>query len=480
MPAAARRLPILATALLALTVWAGSAGCHQGPAPPRPSLLLVTVDTLRADFLGAYGSTETSTPHVDRLAAAGTRFDNATASMPVTRPSLFTILTARYPRDHGVTDNHLALPASEVTVAEALREAGYRTAAFTGVAFLDRASGAAQGFDTFEAPTAEQSQVRADQVVRKAADWLRAGGSDRPFFLWIHVYDPHMPYEPPATFLPPGPGRKRIDWSTLRHWADLGGGDIGQTQYRRGVDLYAGEVEAVDAAFGLLELELRERGVAEETVTVFTADHGECFENGFYFRHADCLYDGAIRVPLIVRYPGRVPAGEVVAEPVEHLDLAPTLLAFAGLEPAAPFGGHALYGAEGEPATLPAGRHALFQHPLSSTGGTKFRRQLWAEIARVLGEPVPPFRNAAETVGLRSARWKYVAGRKPEGGADEQLYHLAEDPGETRNVAEERRDVAERLRAELRRLLAEHPLNVLDEGELDPALRRQLEALGYL
>jgi arylsulfatase A-like enzyme len=239
--------------------------------------------------------------------------------------------------------------------------------------------------------------------------------------------------------------------------------------------LYGGEIAAVDNALGLLDLALAEGRGHRPAVTLFTADHGECFDHGVYFEHAYCLYDGAVRVPLVVRSPGRIAAGRREAAPVELRDLGRTLLVLAGLEVPGSFGGRALFDRRGEAAPLSADHYALIQYPLSDLGHIRLREKIQAGIDRVMGQPVrtqPP--DASRVVALRSGRWKYLSGREPE------LYDLQSDPDETRNLAAAQPKVARELAAVARRLLAEHPLTVLDAGELAPELREQLRALGYL
>jgi len=468
----ARALAVLAAAALA--------GCGLGGPERRPNVVLITVDTLRADHLSPYGAAATRTPHAERLAAEGTLFENAAAPMPTTRPSHATLFTGRHPRQHGVTDNHLMLPDEELTLAEVFREAGYRTGAFLGVSFLGHSSGIAQGF---EQVGASPGRPPASKVVERAVRWLRRLEPDDRFFLWVHVFDPHMDYAPPPMFLPPpaagGPDLEAVGWPRLRRLALRNDGALDEATLDRVRQLYAGEVDAVDAALGMLLLELDERKLAEETVTVLTADHGECLEGGYFFRHGDCLRDGAVRVPLIVRYPGRVRAGVRAAAPVEHMDVAPTLLALAGLEAPASFAGRRLFGRRGavavEDGEGPEG-YSLVQLHVSAERLAGNRPAIWRGIESVGGVPMLPPPAGVEHLALRGGRWKYIA--RSAGG--EELYDLAADPEETRDLAAEEPRRVRELRAELRRRTEAMPLRVLDPGELSPELRRELEGLGYL
>lgn len=468
-----KRAPAFAcTLLLSLAV-----GCAPGEQPP-PNVLLITLDTLRADHLVPYGSRVTGTPNAARLAAEGTLFENAAAPLPLTRPSHATLFTSLHPRRHGVADNHLALPDEEQTLAEVLRDSGYRTGAFIGSPIVGPHSGLLQGFDHVEGPP--KRQPGASPLVEAAVGWLRSLGRDEAFFAWIHIYDPHMPYAPHPFYAPPpapgDAGMEHVSWGGLRDLARRNGGALGAEVLARARHLYAAEVTATDAALALLLMELDERRLAERTVTVLTADHGECFEKGFFFRHGPCLYEGSVRVPLIVRYPGRVPAGERRIPQVRHVDVAPTVLTLAGLEVPGAFRGESLFRRDGAPVHLPAERTALVQHPVSAERQAAARRWIWHGIETVAGVPMRRSAVGAQLYALRSARWKYLAGTD----GPEELYDLEADPGETRNLAGERRETVRRLRSVLRERLEELPLEVLEPQELSPAVREELEALGYL
>lgn len=468
-----KRIAILVSALACLV-----SGCSREDRPSRPNVLLITLDTLRADHLEPYGSTATRTPSASRLAAEGTLFENAAAPLPLTRPSHSSLFTARHPRRHGVTDNHLALPEEEVTLAEVFRDAGYRTGAFVGAGIVGPTSGLLQGFDHEEGPPARQPG--AVPLTERAVAWLRTLGADERFFLWLHVYDPHMPYDPHPLFRPaPAAGEAALDgvsWDGLRELARRNDGALGGDVLARALRLYAAEVTATDRALELLLLELDERLLAERTVTVLTADHGECLEKGFFFRHGPCLYEGSVRVPLVVRYPGVVPAGERPTPQVRLLDVGPTVLTLAGLEVPDAFEGEPLFRRNGDPERLPASRTALVQHPVSAEREAAGRRHIWHGIETVADVPMRRSAVGAQHYALRSARWKYLAGTD---GAEE-LYDLDADPGETRNVAAENREVVRRLRSALRERLDELPLKVLEPGTLTPEVREELQALGYL
>jgi arylsulfatase A-like enzyme len=473
-----RRLAlVLAPGLLAL---AGVAGCGEPPSPT--SLVLVTVDTLRADAVGVYGGAgSAATPVIDALAAEGVLFEDAVAPMPLTRPSHFTIFTGRYPREHGVVNNQLALPEAEVTLAEVFRDAGYRTGGFSAVKLFEPASGVAQGFGDFTASEKRKDEPAA-QVVDRALAWLEELPAGERFFLWVHLYDPHMPYAPPPELLPAEPPPaggvdREASWAVLKAIARKSGGDIGPAATRRIRALYDAEVASADAEVGRLLAAVGERG-GPEPVVALAADHGECFDHGYFYRHSDCLYEGALRIPLLVRAPGRLEAGRRIAGTVELVDLGATLLRLAGLEAPASFRARDLLAdsAAGSGTELGAG-DAYFQPILSDDKAAASRQRIWAGIASVAGEPVrTALRSEIEPVGLRRGRWKYVMG----GTLREELYDLSADAAERRNLAEVDRRRAAELRSAARRFLEEVPFTVLDEKTLSPELREHLKALGYL
>src|SRR5439155_5659147 len=257
-----------------------------GTAPPH--LLVVTIDTLRADHVGAYGYSAAATPAMDRLAREGVLVEVAVAQVPQTRPSHVSIFTGRYPFEHGIRDNFSPpLPAKIPTLATLLSRAGYDTAAFIGAYPVARSSGLDQGFAVFDDPfgagesttTREaRSERRAGEVVDHALAWL-AKPRRAPFFVWAHLYDPHAPYEPPAPF------RQRFA--------------------RRPYD---GEVAYADAQVRRLLAWLDQSGRAADTLVVVTSDHGEGLGDHGESEHMLLVYDSTLRVPLILRWPGRLPA----------------------------------------------------------------------------------------------------------------------------------------------------------------------------
>ena len=460
---------IVAFACLMIAVSANA----EGPGPPN--VLLLTVDTLRADHLGAYGSKDARTPNMDELAAEGMLFERASTPMPLTRPAHFSIFTSLYPREHGVLNNTMNLPAANETLAERLRDAGYRTGAFVAVRLLSEEAGAAQGFATFRGVEANRNHRNARKVVTEALDWLREQPKQTPFFLWVHLFDPHLPYRPPPKFqrgLDPQlahelPG---LSWDRLIRIAKSHEGDIPSKVLQHALSLYRGEVEFTDHWVGqLLTGVERVRGL-EDTIVAFTADHGECFDHGVYFEHADCLYEGAIRIPMILRHPASFPAGRRWRGRVSSIDLAPTLLKAAGLSVPEQFSGRAI-----QDLVEDDERDVLLQYPFYEKEDARQRILKLEVIQSVAGEPLVPTVLDQEKVGLVGRHWKYLRSQN-----DEKLYDHRSDPAEEKNLSGSREQIRSDLDGKLDALLDRHALTVLDPEQINPQLRATLEALGYL
>ena len=331
-----------AWALLACT----ASGC--APPPPtqdRPDVLLITVDTLRADRLGSYGFELDTSPHVDALASRGVVFERAIAASSVTAPAHASIMTSRFTRGHTVGwSNGLSMLASGPTLAELFRAAGYETAAFVGNRLLTRRLGFDRGFDSYddELPAVEvnrQSSFERDAAgtTQRALAWLSARTGDRPFLLWVHYQDPHGPYTPPEGFA----GRFRVEPAADEQplpvlASDYALSGIPAYQALEGrflpseyEGLYADEIFYADHWIGRL-LEAVDGVSSRETAVLFTADHGEALGETYrYFSHGNTTTPEVAHVPLILRAPGLEPARR--RELVHHVDVLPTLLDLAGL-----------------------------------------------------------------------------------------------------------------------------------------------------
>ncbi|MCB1152755.1 sulfatase [bacterium] len=316
--------------LAALVVAVASMGttCASGGKAQGPNVLLISIDTLRADALGAYGRTPSFTPNIDALAAEGVVFANARSNAPWTLPSHASLFTGLVPTRHRAIDDRVPINSDAPMLTEELKAAGYRTAAFVTHYYVGKDYGFGRGFDEFQLT----EDAPADQITDQAAAWLRDKAKGGPFFLFVHYFDPHTPYTPP----------KSIRDKHLREGTQLQGdtADVlaivhkkDPKNYDRNLAglraLYDGEVEYVDQAVGRLLGRLDEKQ-RENTIVVLVSDHGEEFMEHGLMEHGFTLYEEQLRVPMIVRWPAVIPKGKSVRGAVSLIDVMPTILDLAG------------------------------------------------------------------------------------------------------------------------------------------------------
>ena len=329
-------------------------GCFDAQPVGRPNVIVVCIDSLRADRLAPYGGADTNTRTFDAIAAEGVVFENAFSVASWTKPSVASLLTGLYPSQHGLIAGHGTradlLPDATTTLAETLHEAGYRTAAFVDNIHLQRAQSALdQGFEVYA-----EELGSAREIINGFAAWV-AREEPRPFFAYLHVLDPHWPYTP----LPPPAGRalaagvalRRSQWDLtgsrwplLRNAVNEHGLRLTREEIAAVTALYDGEIYDVDAALAsLLEL-LRARGLLARTLLVVTADHGEGLLDHGRLDHGYGPYDELLRIPLLLRFPDGAEAGRRVSQPVQIVDVAPTIVEYAGIRMPA-LGGRSLLAA---------------------------------------------------------------------------------------------------------------------------------------
>jgi arylsulfatase A-like enzyme len=444
--------------------------CGSEKVPQRPDILLITIDTLRADSLEPYGATETLTPNIARLASEAVVYEAATTPMPLTRPAHASILTGLYPDQHGVLTNRQILREEDVTLAEILLNAGYQTAGFTGIRFLNQRSGLAQGFADFAAPKDKTEKPLAKNVVERAIKWLGDADPEIPILLWVHAYDPHQPYDPPQKFrrgIDPALERRIpvIRWKALNRAARMNNGDVPSDVFELALDYYRGEVEYTDFWIGKLLENFDRLREPQRTMVILTSDHGECFENGNHFEHADCLYDGALRVPLIVRYPDGVGAGLRVGHRVSNLDITSTVLKELSLALPEGVAGLPLQ----EDSSEDSGRVVLVRAPeIRNPDRIPPRLRI---IRSVVGEPVAPATDP-RTRGIVDRFWKFLW--TPD---SEQLFRL---PDERLNRATEEADLRARLLEALEAEMLRYPAGGVAPDDQDAETLEALEALGYV
>ena len=409
---------LLVAILLGLTWWFWNAQSRAlGP------VVLISIDTLRADHLPMYGYRAVRTPTLDALAADGVVFENAYAPSPQTLPSHVSILSGRQPFEHGVRDNvGFTIKPDEKLLPAMLREAGFATGGFVSAYVLRDQTGIARGFDRFDArlspssPEIAVGELQRDGMATLAAanQWLDGLQSPR-FFLFFHIYEPHSPHTPPARF---------------REWAP-----------------YDGEIASADEIVGSLVASLKRRGLYDDALIVLLSDHGEGLGDHGEQEHGLFLYRETIRVPLIVKLPRRQSAGRRVAAPVQHIDLVPTILDALQL-PARP------------------GLRGRSLRPLF-TGGTIPEQGLYAEALYSRYHF-----GWSELYALTDDRYAYI--RAPR----DELYDLQQDAGERRNVASERESTRLAMRNALERLTSGARIDA--PGEVSPEARERLRALGYV
>src|SRR5216683_367935 len=423
---------------LGLAVFLG--GCRRNQ-PPRANILIITVDTLRADRVGCYGYPGGLTPSVDALAKDGVVFERGVAQVPLTFPSHAAIFTGTYPFYNGVRD-FTAQPLNDRfrTLAESLKANGYATGAVVSSFVLDRSWGLARGFDTYDDAFAGQEflernlglvERRAEESVNHAVGWLETH-SNQPFFLWLHLYDPHSPYDPPEPF---------------------------RTQYAK--QLYEGEIAYADSQLGRLFAWLKQapNSLYDNTLIVFLSDHGESLGEHGEKEHGFFIYDSTVRVPLVVKPPrsaGLKP--QRVATTVETVQVGPTVLELVDV-----------------------------QDPIQK------QFQALSLVPLMTGKPHGPERPAysetfypANSFGwsplrsIQTTRYHYIEAPKQE------LYEHASDPTEANNIADKKAGVATNLRTQLTQLLSTYPPPATGSGasaseaNASPEVLEKLRSLGYV
>jgi arylsulfatase A-like enzyme/Tfp pilus assembly protein PilF len=402
------------------------------------NVLLITVDTLRADYLSCYGGKAVPTPNMDALAFRGVRFAQAFAQVPLTAPSHASILTGTYPPVHKLRDNGgFILDNGVPTLATITQQAGLETAAFVAAAVLDHYYGLNRGFNSYvDEMTTKRGkgalpgvvpEVRAEIITRRALNWLdtrlQRGVGKTPmqnFFLWVHYYDPHFPYDPPPPY---------------------------RNRYAK--NLYGGEMAYADVQVGELLKGLAERGLQERTLVVLLGDHGESLGEHGEYTHGVFLYDSTLHVPLIVAGP-ELAANRVIPQQVRTIDVMPTIVQWLGLSP-----GEKAQGVSLAP-TLTQGKEVPATYAYSETIYPKTNLG-WAELRAV-----------------RTPVYKLIQAPTPE------LYRLETDPAESHNVKNQYPGEVDQLQKKIKEVAgAESSQGLLERQPISSETLRQLQSLGY-
>ncbi len=440
-PLAVGRWPLsfLTALLLLLTLSLLPARSARAAANPKPDVIVITIDTLRADHLHCYGDLHIETPNIDALARESVRFSEAYTPVPITLPAHTALMTGSYPMATGMHDfSGNKLSPDAVTLARVLKAQGYQTAALVSAAVLDSRFGLNLGFDTYydhfninrlDEASLDLTERKGDQTTNLALAWLhdhagRAGDAARqPIFLWLHLYDPHYPYAPPEPYA---------------------------TRYR--THPYDGEIAFADAQVGRLAADLKTRGLWDSSLVVLAGDHGEGLGEHGEKTHGFFIYNSTLHVPLLVRLPGAAP--RVVAAGVSLVDVMPTLLQALQIPIPPSVQGRSLL-------SLALGR--------TSSSGSVLYAETYLPLLHFGWSPLR---------GLETRGVQYVDAPRPE------LYNTHTDPGETRNLyATEQalgRELHDELYGDLRRLTPVGGNAAAAKELTDPALLDRLRSLGYV
>lgn len=427
------RLIVILVALAALPVAA------QTTAKPPLNVVLITIDTLRADHLGCYGYKQIKTPNIDGLAADGVRFERAFAVVPVTLPSHTSMLTGTYPMFSGMHDfSGNKLSPLQPTLASVLKQAGYQTGAVIASAVLDSRFGLNQGFDFYydhfdfsrlNEANLDEMERPANVVADVALQWLEkdslAKNPQKKFFLWMHLYDPHFPYRPPEPY-----------------------------SHEYAARPYDGEIAFADEQVGRLLRFLKEKGLYQNTLIVLCGDHGESLGEHGEQTHGFFIYNATMHVPLIIHLPPNADA-RTVSDPVSLVDLMPTVLAALGQDVPPQVQGRSL---------------------LAELHGES-RDENQARDRVLYGETYLPriHFNWSELRGSENAKYHFIDAPRPE------LYELAKDPDELHNLFSEKKAVAAEMQVKLAGMIRDYSAGkeLAEKTGLDPALMERLKALGY-
>ncbi len=400
------------------------------------NIILFTIDTLRADHLECYGYGGVKTPNINRLAQEGILFKYNIVQTPLTLPSHSSIMTGTHPLFHGIRDNGgFYLDENQITLAEEMKNKGYSTSAFVAAFVLDSRWGLDQGFDyyydnfdltKYKKVSLDSVQRRGDEVLAEAYKWLKKNSQGK-FFSWIHLYDPHTPYEPPEPYL---------------------------TQYKHyNYGLYDGEIAYVDQLIGEFLSFMEENRLLEKTLIIFTGDHGESLGEHKESAHGFFIYDAAVRVPLIIRFPEKKLSSLMIENRVRSIDIMPTILNLVGEEIPGNVQGKSLLSLIlGEETNDEPGAYSETYWPNYHYG--------WSELK-----------------SLSKDRYKFIDAPKPE------LYDLFEDPGEKNNLVNKKASLGHQMKRELDELIEKYSAEgIVEKGPqtLDNDSLVKLQALGYI
>lgn len=437
--------PAVPLAAVATAFLLAASGCS--PRPTGPSVLLISIDSLRYDEIGRRVDGELTAPRLTGLVGESVSFDRAVVAAPWTTPSMMSVMTGMPPRAHGVSGYDRTLSASVPQLAQRFQEAGYETTAFASAQTLRKAFGFGPGFDTYDLAHYGHSRISSPELTEKVIEQVRAS-KGWPFFIWVHLWDPHYNYlpPPPVDRFRAGERPPSEDLQCLRWYENAV--TPGQAEYLRGK--YRGELLFTDQHVGKMLDELKRLGIENEVIVAVMGDHGEAFLEHGWLTHARQLHEPAVHVPLMLRWPGRL-APRSEASVVSVAQLGRTLLQLAGLDDAG-------FGTE-EPL------------PLSATAeGAAAERVVMTETTR-----------DACAIALVGPRYKYVLDSLE---CRESLFDLQDDPGELQDLAGTHPELVAQFRAQLTERLeaiaARNIPQVMQSEEVIQSLEKGLRSIGYV
>jgi arylsulfatase A-like enzyme len=454
------RSPAALALLLSLVPWTGSCN-HATQQQEQFDLVLITIDTIRADHIGSYGYFRDTSPNIDAFSNESLLFERCLVPMATTLPSHVSILTSVHPLEHGVLANIQQVgqrfqPSEQLrSFAEVASEAGYRTAAFVSGAPLNRQTGIDSGFEDFDQPA--ERERPAEETNQAVFHWLMKE-DERPFFLWVHYFDPHAPYNPPPSFRNLYESDQALEtYLARRGFSDQAVSPVGDlVNAREAINLYDGEIRYVDEQVGALLNHLRSRTKWDRTIVALVGDHGEGLCQHAEPRHG-YIYDEQLHVPLMIRVPN-VPHRRI-SSLVSTIDVLPTVLGFSKSE----FSREFLQQARG--------RNVMSEEFNTQTVFSQSTAKKRAD-------------HSFPTYALTTKEWKYIH----EVGGSDRLFRLSEDPFELRDELTSHAAIGSELREQLLAQISEQLENgraVYRSGQVkktetvDPILIEQLKALGY-
>jgi len=449
------KYPLYAGLLAPLSASLWITGCRKQPHPNAHNIVLITVDTLRADALGCYGNQNAKTPFIDSLASKGILFENVMCQAPATGPSFASMMTSKYPTACGVLHNTMVLKKSQKTLAEVLQKNGYNTAGFVSCTILKSEYGFSQGFDVFDENmekhySKNDLERSAAAATRAVLSWLRARPS-QPFFLWVHYFDSHAPYQSHTDISIP----EQI--GSINFLQQLGS-EQSRSKLQKYLPeikkLYAGEVNFVDRHVGKILAQLDKSNITDNTVIAFAADHGEeLFDHSFFHGHVKSLYQSVLHTPLILSFPPELPRAIRVSALVENLDIFPTLLALAHI-------------------ARPKGISGINLLKVLNSQSILADRCTYSQREPVEGMP------GGNAFAIRHKNFKYIAFSK----APDEFYNLESDPAESVILTsgfEKQREFLQKKLAQLRANDFSAPRTIKRQNLNSREIER-LKSLGYI